>query len=141
MDSKSSRRILDLGQDLADEDEAERKAKRPAAANPAFAFRADDDVEDEEGGAELGEYDDEEAWASDEEVEEVEVDPEDNETWNKLMGGGVDPSKLFDLPRDGDEQDEEEEAKGPDYLSNLILEKLPHTKLHRKVEMWKQHLG
>ncbi|KAI5368125.1 Putative bystin [Septoria linicola] len=122
VDSKSSRRILDLGQDLADEDEAERQAKRPAVANPAFAFRDDD--EDEEDQAEVGEYDEEEAWASDEEVEEVEVDPEDNETWNKLMGGGVDPSKLFDAPRDGEEEDEEGEAKGPDYLSNLILEKI-----------------
>ena len=124
VDSKSSRRILEIGQDLADEDEAERAAKRPAVANPAFAFRADEDDEDEEGGAEVGEYDDEEAWASDEEVEEVEVDPEDNETWNRLMGGGVDPSKLFDIPRPGDEEEEEEEPKGPDYLSNLILEKI-----------------
>lgn len=125
VDSKSSRRILDLGQDLVDEDEAERQAKRPAVANPAFSLRADED-EDEDGGAEVGEYDEEEAWASDDEVEEVEVDPEDNETWNRLMGGGEDPSKLFDLAGQPhhDGGDEEEEPRGPDYLSNLILEKI-----------------
>ncbi|PPJ58711.1 hypothetical protein CBER1_03977 [Cercospora berteroae] len=124
VDSKSSRRILDLGQDLADEDEAERQAHRPPVANPAFTFR-DEEGEDEEGGAEIGDYDQEEAWASeDEEVEEVEIDPEDNETWNRLMGGGVDPSKLFDGPGDGEDDDENGEPKGPDYLSNLILEKI-----------------
>ena len=124
MDSKSSRRILDLGQDLADEDEAERQAQRLPVANPAFTFR-DEEGEDEEGGAEIGDCDQEEAWASeDEEVEEVEIDPEDNETWNRLMGGGVDPSKLFDGPGDGEDDDEDGEPKGPDYLSNLILEKI-----------------
>jgi essential nuclear protein 1 len=38
VNSKASRNILQLGQDLAAEDEAEQEANRPAQPNPAFAF-------------------------------------------------------------------------------------------------------
>ena len=126
VDSKASRRILDLGQDLAAEDEAEREAKRPAtASNPAFSFEnrfPTDVVSDEEDGvAELGEYDDEEAWGSeDEEVEEIEVDPNDLEMFNRF-NPSFDPATLLQPLGDG----EDGEAQGPGTnLADLILEKI-----------------
>jgi essential nuclear protein 1 len=69
--AKASRKILKIGQELVDEDEAERQAKFPAPPNPAFAFetRLERDAESEE---EKNRWDDEEAWG-DEEVVEIEV--------------------------------------------------------------------
>lgn len=84
VDSKSSRKILELGQELADEAESESRPQRPPKANPAFDFdtRLDDGLEDST------QYDnDDDAWGDEEEdiVEEVEIDPEDLETFNKFM--------------------------------------------------------
>ncbi|KAK3680168.1 snoRNA-binding rRNA-processing protein [Recurvomyces mirabilis] len=125
VDSKSSRNILKLGEELAGEDDAERLAKRAATETPVFqgfgGFR--DDLTDDDGvggGAEVGEYDDEAAWGSDEEeVEEIEVDPEDLETFNKF-NPSFDPSTLLH-PRDPNE----EEPQGPGTnLADIILEKI-----------------
>lgn len=124
VDSKSSRRILDLGQDLAAEDEAERAATRPAAPSTAFSFPRDvvSDDEDEEGGAGLGEYDEEAAWGSeDEEVEEIEVDPQDLEAWERF-NPSFDPSTLL-APKTDAPDDDAEEGSGTN-LADLILEKI-----------------
>lgn len=129
VDSKSSRRILDLGQDLAAEDEAEANAARPTVPNPAFDFESrfpiggDDDQDDENDGGD-GDYDNEEAWGSDdEEVEEVEVDPDDLATFNKF-NPTFDPATLLQT-KGADGEEEEEEAEGPGTnLADLILEKI-----------------
>jgi essential nuclear protein 1 len=73
IDTKASRKILKIGQDLADEDEAERQSKFPPPANPAFAFdsRFGGDVESEDEKEHR--EDDEEAWGDEEEVVEIEV--------------------------------------------------------------------
>ncbi|KAK1071961.1 snoRNA-binding rRNA-processing protein [Friedmanniomyces endolithicus] len=121
VDSKASRRILDLGQGLADEDEAEREAKRPATASSVFdglggGFPRDVVSDDEgEGGVEVGEYDNEEAWGSEEEVEEIEVDPQDLDTFNKF-NPSFDPATLLN-----DRPDDEEP---PTNLADLILSKI-----------------
>lgn len=68
VDTKSSRRILKIGQDLADEVDGESIIQPP---NPAFAFESR--FGDEEEAAEAGQDDDEEAWGDEEEdiVEEI----------------------------------------------------------------------
>ncbi|OQO14432.1 hypothetical protein B0A48_01309 [Cryoendolithus antarcticus] len=123
VDAKASRRILDLGQDLTAEDDAEREAGKPAQANPAFTFESRFPVgaEDEAEEAEVGEYDEEEAWGSEDEVvEEVEIDPEDAAAWEKF-NPSFDPSKLLDPTRDA----EQDESQGPGTnLADLILEKI-----------------
>ncbi|KZF21258.1 Bystin-domain-containing protein [Xylona heveae TC161] len=113
IDSKQSRKILSLGQDLADEERAEHQANEP---NKAFAFdtRFGGDESDEE--AQIEENDD--AWGDEEEeVEQVEIDPEDLEMFNKFMPSGAqDP--IF-----GNE--DEQQAQGPGTnLTELILEKI-----------------
>ncbi|KAK5736231.1 snoRNA-binding rRNA-processing protein [Elasticomyces elasticus] len=125
VDSKASRRILDLGQDLTAEDDAERLAKRPATTNSVFdgGFAAPRDVvSDDEGGVGVGgEYDEEEAWGSEEEVEEVEVDPGDLEAFNRF-NPSFDPATLLQPPPD--EADGDVEEGPPTNLADLILEKI-----------------
>ncbi|KAK3651624.1 snoRNA-binding rRNA-processing protein [Elasticomyces elasticus] len=132
VDSKASRRILDLGQDLTAEDDAERLAKRPAPS-PTSVFDGgfvaaprdvvSDDDEDGEGGVGVGEYDEEEAWGSEEEVEEVEVDPGDLEAFNRF-NPSFDPATLLQTPP-ADEADGDGEEEGqPTNLADLILSKI-----------------
>ena len=119
VDSKSSRHILSLGQDLAAEDEAANRAVNPTT-NSAFTFESrfpDDVVSDEQ--EEPGEYDDEEAWGSDEEVEEIEIDPNDLDTFNRF-NPSFDPATLLQ-PKD----DTGGDADGPGTnLTELILAKI-----------------
>jgi essential nuclear protein 1 len=70
IDSRSSRKILNLGQGLASEDKAESQARYVSARNDAFATdpRLGFDVEDESE-----DDDDAEAW-EDEEDEEMETE-------------------------------------------------------------------
>lgn len=121
VDSKSSRRILDLGQDLAAEDATERRISRPEIPNPAFSFESrfpTNVVSDEEAAEEPGDFDDEAAWGSDEEVEEVEIDPNDLDTFNRF-NPSFDPATLLQP------QINDEEAQGPGTnLADLILEKI-----------------
>ncbi|KAK3058962.1 snoRNA-binding rRNA-processing protein [Extremus antarcticus] len=122
IDSKSSRRILDLGQDLAAEDEAERQSRQPAVKNDAFSFESRFPIggeDDEEAGAEPGEYDDEEAWGSEEEVEEIEVDPNDLDAFNRF-NPSFDPATLLQ-PKGADSG---EAAGGGTNLTDLILAKI-----------------
>lgn len=63
MDSRASRKILKIGQDLADEEEKENAQTAP---NPAFTFESrfggDNDSEEE-----VAQHDDDEAWGDEEE--------------------------------------------------------------------------
>lgn len=121
VDSKSSRRILDLGQDLTAEDDAERRARQPAKDDSAFLFESRFPVGEpggEEPIEEVGEYDDDEAWGSDEEVEEVEIDPNDLEAFNRF-NPSFDPATL--LNPNGAEY--KSEGQGTN-LTELILAKI-----------------
>ena len=115
VDSKSSRRILRIAQELVEEDEAENGAvKKP---NTAFDFESRFQDEDEEGV-----FEDEEAWGDEEEeVEEIEIAPDDLAMYNKFF-----PQEEDDLLKKGwpgVAEDEEPEGKGTN-LADLILEKI-----------------
>ena len=114
VDSKASRKILRMGQELADDD-AEENSVQPA--NKAFDFdsRLEDDDEEEVPGQE--EY---EEWG-DEEVEEIELAPDDLETFNKFFPTQEDPLLKQGWP--GMADDEEDEGPGTN-LADLILEKI-----------------
>ena len=119
VDSKSSRRILSLGQDLAAEEEATSRSIQPTETTSAFTFESrfpHDVISDEQ--EEVGEYDDEDAWGSEDgEVEEVEIDPNDLETFNRF-NPSFDPATLL-------EPDADDGAEGPDTnLTELILAKI-----------------
>ncbi|KAJ5241872.1 uncharacterized protein N7469_000199 [Penicillium citrinum] len=117
IDAKMSRKILQIGQELADEDEAERKVAMGMSEtkpNPAFEF---DTRFDEET---LSDDDDNEKYANDEwideDVEDVEVDPNDLDMFNKFMPGDHEEDPIFH-PKDPS-------AAGPTNLADLILEKI-----------------
>jgi len=69
VDTKASRRILQIGQELVDEDASERQAGQP---NPAFDFTSRFGADDESDDGKAFE-DDDEAWGDEEEqvVEEL----------------------------------------------------------------------
>lgn len=116
VDSKSSRKILDIGRELEEEDARENEAGRPQGANPAFDFETrigeDDDLPDEN----IQYDDDDEAWGEDDEVEEVEIDADDLAVWNKFI-----PTDDNPIVWPG----EEAQPSGPGTdLAALILEKI-----------------
>jgi essential nuclear protein 1 len=118
IDSKASRKIIALGQDLTAEEDAELEALRPKNdTKSAFEFerslRDEEDSDDDEAGGIPG---DDEAWGDedDEEVEEVEVDPEDLAMFNKF-NPEFDPATLL-----GAQADEGESTN----LADLILSKI-----------------
>ncbi|KAK0508775.1 hypothetical protein JMJ35_009051 [Cladonia borealis] len=115
VDSRASRKILKIGQDLVDEEHQENMASAP---NPAFTFESRFGAENdsEEGTAENSE---EGAWVdeADEMVEEVEVDPNDLNLFNKFM-----PSDTSD-PVFQPTQNDQAEEQGTN-LADLILKKI-----------------
>ncbi|KAL9625704.1 MAG: hypothetical protein Q9160_000023 [Pyrenula sp. 1 TL-2023] len=90
IDAPSSRKILHLAQDLAEEDAALRKQKQEESRpNPSFDFssRGQNDAagtEDEEGD-ETHWQDEEEEWMPGEEVQVDDVDPADIALFNKFL--------------------------------------------------------
>jgi essential nuclear protein 1 len=113
VDSRASRNILRIGQELADEEEEAQRIPKP---NIAFDFNSRLEDEDQDVG-----FEDEEEWGDEDEiVEEVELAPEDLETFSKFFPVQEDP-----LLRQGWGGAEEE----PDYeqgtnLADLILAKI-----------------
>jgi essential nuclear protein 1 len=72
IDAKASRKILQIGQDLADEDEAERRAALGQGSEPVnkafdFSSRFDDDAQISDDEDKLGE----EQWADEDEVDDA----------------------------------------------------------------------
>jgi essential nuclear protein 1 len=113
VDSRASRNILRIGQELADEEE---EAQRIARPNAAFEFDSRYEDEDKEAS-----YEDEEAWGDEDEiVEEVELAPEDLETFSKFFPVQEDP-----LLRQGwgGTAEEPEQEQGTN-LADLILAKI-----------------
>jgi essential nuclear protein 1 len=116
VDSKSSRKILDIGRELEEEDERESEAQRPKEANPAFDFETrlgeDDLISDD-----VVQGEDEDAWGEEEEeVEEVEIDADDLAAWNKFI-------PTDDNPIVWPGQEAQPSGPGTD-LAALILEKI-----------------
>ncbi|KAI9883339.1 MAG: Mitochondrial zinc maintenance protein 1, mitochondrial [Watsoniomyces obsoletus] len=87
IDSKASRQILRIGQSLVEEEQAhEQEKRRKEGPNTAFTIESRL-VENAATGEDDSEYEDE-PWdgAEDEEVvEEIEVDPADLDTFNRIM--------------------------------------------------------
>ncbi|KAI0852526.1 Bystin-domain-containing protein [Daldinia vernicosa] len=86
VDSKASKKILKIGRELAEEIDV--APPRPPKESNAFGFdsRFDEDGEDNEA------FVDEEVWGDEEEiVEEIEIEPEDLDTFNKFLPTDDDP--------------------------------------------------
>ena len=117
VDSKSSRKILEIGRELEEEDARENKARRPQEANPAFDFESRMTGDDTAGQDLVQADEDDEAWGDDDdEVEEAEIDANDLAAWNKFI-----PTDDNPIVWPG----EEAQPSGPGTdLAALILEKI-----------------
>jgi len=126
VDAKASRQILKISHSLAEEerDDISATSARTAPAAPAETFFSiDRAVADEDDRTAFDEDDNnDDAWASDEDMEEIEVDPADLETWKKFF-----PEEEDKLLKEGWPG---ARGSGPDAegervnLADLILEKI-----------------
>jgi essential nuclear protein 1 len=113
VDSRASRNILRIGQELADEEEEIQRIPKP---NTAFDFNSRFEDEDQEAG-----YEDEEAWGDEDEVvEEAELAPEDLETFSKFFPVQEDPLLRQGWGGAAEESDQEQGTN----LADLILAKI-----------------
>jgi essential nuclear protein 1 len=113
VDSKASRKILRIGQELADEDEAENQGQKP---NAAFDFGS----RFEDGDEEYEPYEDAEAWGDEEEeVDFDELSPADQALFAKFM-----PEQEDQLLKTGWGGKAEVEEEGTTNLADLILDKI-----------------
>lgn len=117
VDAKTSRKILQIGQELVDEENAEQEAVRGVTATQqksAFDFESrfeDEDVFSDDDGKF-----NEEQWDDEEEIEEVEVDPNDLDMFHKFVPRG-DEDPIFN-PSGLDTN------RQTTNLADLILEKI-----------------
>lgn len=123
VDASQSRNILRLGRELADEDDAQKPAAQPKVNLFAIESRYGAEALDDDR-----QYDDEEAWGDEEEeVEEIELDPEDLETYRKFFPDSEDePAAMLRDAGWGSKggQDEDMGGGGGTNLTELILEKI-----------------
>ena len=89
VDSRSSRKILKIGQELEEE---EREASKSSPLTSAFAFGSR--FPDDEAEEDRTKFDDDEAWGDEDEVvvEDVEIDANDLDMFNKFVPAGEEPS-------------------------------------------------
>ncbi|KAI1828658.1 Bystin-domain-containing protein [Xylaria intraflava] len=95
IDARSSRKILDIGRQLAEEDAPARQSE-PTATAFGFTSRFEDG---EHAGS--GSHDEDEAWADDDEdeiVEHVDVDPNDLQTFQQFLPSEFDDPLLTEGP-------------------------------------------
>lgn len=120
VNSKQSARILQLGRELADEDDDENKpagSSRKSAFDVDSRFAQEDDRDDNR-------FEDEEAWGEEEEeieLEGAEIAPADLAMFNKFLTADEDPLLKHGWdrkPADGEEQ------QGGTNLADLIMEKI-----------------
>lgn len=122
VDAKASKNILRIGRELEDEEEALRPKARKLPAPDTFGYDSRfDDEEQQETDQIYG--NDEEAWGDEDDVvEEIEVDPNDLETYKRFMPDEEDDllKHGWDLKPSGNGEEEEETVN----LADLILEKI-----------------
>ncbi|EMR61316.1 putative rrna processing protein [Eutypa lata UCREL1] len=129
IDSKASRQILKIGRELAEENDV--APPRPPTESDAFGFdsRFEEEDDDAEGGGGL----EDDVWGDDDEVvEEIEVEPEDLETFNKFLPTDEDPLLTNGWP--GQSPASQEEQGGGTNLADLILAKIAAKESGRDLE-------
>ncbi|KAI5463822.1 Bystin-domain-containing protein [Mariannaea sp. PMI_226] len=117
VDARASRNILRIGRELAEEENSGRVVSKPTIDNFGYDSRFEDAEEDNEI------YGDDEAWGDEEEeVEEIEVDPNDLEIYKKFMPDDEDDllKHGWDLKPSAGAAPEGESIN----LADLILEKI-----------------
>ncbi|KAI1497338.1 Bystin-domain-containing protein [Biscogniauxia marginata] len=117
VETKASQKILSLGRELAAENDV--APPRPPPESNAFTFESRYGQDDQDNEA----FEDEEVWGDDdEEVEEVEIEPEDLDTFNKFLPAEEDP--LLTHGWGGNPSQEEQSSGGGRNLADIILARI-----------------
>lgn len=133
IDARSSRKILAIAQDLADEDAADQRDKAKSIPAPSAAFDFDSRLIDEEGDTTYQQVDDEEDWLPEEEDNVEDVAPEDLAMYNKFLQEGEEladfgPSLANLMTGDNSREQAEQPAQADEQestnLADLILQKI-----------------
>jgi essential nuclear protein 1 len=115
IDSKASKQILKIGRELAEENDV--APPRPPTESNAFGI----DSRFESGEDDTGEFEDEEVWGDEDEVvEEIEIEPDDLDTFNKFLPEDEDPLLTHGW---GGEAPQEDQG-GATNLADLILARI-----------------
>jgi essential nuclear protein 1 len=126
VDSKASKKILQLGRELAEEDAANNTtadtSKSPFDADAArqFGFDVEEEEEDDDGAF------DNDTFGDEDDVQEEyggEIEVEDLDTFNKFLPSGGDDNPLAGWDKDGDGDNNENQGGGTN-LADLILAKI-----------------
>ncbi|KAI0017258.1 Bystin-domain-containing protein [Xylariomycetidae sp. FL0641] len=116
VDSKASQKILQIGRELAEENDT--APPRPPVESNAFGFesRFEDNEQDNEGF-------ENEVWGDEDEiVEEIEIEPEDLETFNRFLPAEEDPLLSQGWP--GVQSGQEQQSSGGTNLADIILARI-----------------
>lgn len=123
IDSRASKQILKIGRELAEEVDAapSRPPKDSNAFGQTWAFGEDED----EGRGDVVYDDDDEVWGDEEEiVEEIELEPEDLDTFNKFLPtADEDPLLTNGWPGQAGPAQEQQDGGGKS-LADLILARI-----------------
>ena len=116
VDSKASKNILRIGRELDEEENVGKAIPGPTVDTFGYDARFDEELDGQDKA-----YEDDEVWGDEDDiVEEVEVDPEDLETYKKFM-----PDEEDDLLKHGWDRKPSGEPEGETVnLADLILAKI-----------------
>ncbi|KAI0553693.1 Bystin-domain-containing protein [Xylaria curta] len=121
VDARASRKILDIGRQLAEEDAPARRTE-PTAAASAFGFESR-----YEDGAQGESYEEDEIWADDDDeiIEHIDVDPDDLQTFQQFLPSSFDDPLLTQGPWATTTQEPSVEEPGTSTnLADLILARI-----------------
>ncbi|KAL2159004.1 hypothetical protein VTH06DRAFT_3035 [Thermothelomyces fergusii] len=125
VDAKASRKILEMSRDLIDEEERQSGANAKGGAPKPSAFDFDPSRFDGTSDGEDEEFANEEAWGDEEEeVEEVEVDAADLDTFNRFVAPTMNDDPLLTHGWDGKPGDGAQEQGAGTNLADIILAKI-----------------
>ncbi|KAI1756450.1 Bystin-domain-containing protein [Xylaria castorea] len=121
IDARASRKILDIGRQLAEEDAPARRTE-PTATTNAFGFESR-----YEDGAQGESYEEDEIWADDDDeiIEHIDVDPDDLQTFQQFLPSSFDDPLLTEGPWATTTQEPSGEEPGTSTnLADLILARI-----------------
>ncbi|KAK3318518.1 Bystin-domain-containing protein [Apodospora peruviana] len=129
VDAKASRKILAMSRGLIEEEEDLQAAANAAVGSGPSPFDFDPSRLDDTESDQDEEYGNEEAWGDEEDiVEEIEVDADDLETFNKFIKPSMNDDPLLTHGWDGRPEDAEEAGPGTN-LADIILAKIAEKEL------------
>ncbi|KAI0401817.1 Bystin-domain-containing protein [Xylaria palmicola] len=121
IDARASKKILDIGRQLAEEDAPARRTELPAATAFGFESRHQDARQAES-------YEDDEIWADDDDdeiIENIDIDPDDLQTFQQFLPSSFDDPLLTEGPWATATEESSAAGQGTSTnLADLILAKI-----------------